>query len=192
MHPTRNICPHSPFRRLRTPYSTFLSGLFEGVLGVAAALALALFVLPSANYLSLATDLEICTAFAGAAVFFYLWFRDRCGTGLLMQPGHLPFVASQTLRGMLQSLPGLAPSPSPALSIWDSSLQSCSSPRLIPVSSRKGRSGTDPVCDPAPDARHSACHSRHRGHLPADTDDPPLLLCQRFDHRYGTQPRASR
>jgi len=71
----------------RDPVLTFLSGLFEGVLGVAAALALALFVLPSANYLSLATDLEICTAFAGAAVFFYLWFRDRCGTGLLYAAG---------------------------------------------------------------------------------------------------------
>jgi hypothetical protein len=64
-----------------------LSGLFGGFLGVAAALALALFIVPSGQYLSLCNYLQIITAFAGAAVFLWLYFRHGRGSGLLYAAG---------------------------------------------------------------------------------------------------------
>ena len=72
------------------PHDTTLSvisGLFGGFLGVAAALALALFVVPSRQYLSLSNYLQILTAFGGAVVFLYLYFRHGRGTGLLYAAG---------------------------------------------------------------------------------------------------------
>ncbi|MGD0535677.1 MAG: hypothetical protein ABR999_09615 [Methanoregula sp.] len=64
-----------------------LSGLFGGFLGVAAALALALFIVPSSQYLSFGNYLQIITAFTGAAVFLWLYFRHGRGTGLLYAAG---------------------------------------------------------------------------------------------------------
>jgi hypothetical protein len=64
-----------------------LSGLFGGFLGVAAALALALFIVPSGQYLSLSNYLQIIAAFAGAAAFLWLYFRHGRGSGLLYAAG---------------------------------------------------------------------------------------------------------
>ncbi|MGA2162016.1 MAG: hypothetical protein ABSG28_07480 [Methanoregula sp.] len=64
-----------------------LSGLFGVFLGVAAALALALFIVPSVQYLSLSNYLQIITAFAGAAAFLYLYFRYGRGIGWLYAVG---------------------------------------------------------------------------------------------------------
>jgi hypothetical protein len=64
-----------------------ISGIFEGILGVAAALALALLLFPSKQYVSLSNYLQILTAFAGAAVFCYLYLRHEGGPGLLWAAG---------------------------------------------------------------------------------------------------------
>lgn len=64
-----------------------LSGLFGGFLGVAAALVIALVVFPAGPYSSLCNYLQIITAFGGAAVFLWIWFRHGRGTGLLFAAG---------------------------------------------------------------------------------------------------------
>jgi hypothetical protein len=69
------------------PIPTVISGLFGGFLGVAAALALALLLIPSKQYLLLSNYLQIVTAFAGAAVFCYYYLRHGRGPGLLWAAG---------------------------------------------------------------------------------------------------------
>ncbi|MGB8220829.1 MAG: hypothetical protein WCE46_10655 [Methanoregula sp.] len=69
-----------------TPLSV-ISGFFGGFLGVAAALALALLLLPSKQYVSLSNYLQILAAFAGAAVFCYCYLRHEGGPGLLWAAG---------------------------------------------------------------------------------------------------------
>jgi hypothetical protein len=66
---------------------SLLSGLFGCFLGVAAALALAIFIVPTVRYLSLSNYLQIITAFAGAAALFSLYFRCGHITGLLYTAG---------------------------------------------------------------------------------------------------------
>jgi len=64
-----------------------ITGVFEAILGVAAALALALLLFPSQQYVSFSNYLQILTAFAGAAVFCYLYLRHEGGPGLLWAAG---------------------------------------------------------------------------------------------------------
>ena len=64
-----------------------ISGLFGGFLGVAAALALALIIIPSKQYVSLSNYLQILAAFAGAAAFCYCYLRHEGGPGLLWGAG---------------------------------------------------------------------------------------------------------
>jgi hypothetical protein len=64
-----------------------ISGLFGGFLGVAAALALALLLIPSKQYVSLSNYLQILAVFAGAAVFCYYYLRHEGEPGLLWAAG---------------------------------------------------------------------------------------------------------
>ena len=64
-----------------------ITGVFEAILGVAAALALALLLFPEKQFVSLSNYLQILTAFAGAAVFCYLSLRHGGGPGLLWAAG---------------------------------------------------------------------------------------------------------
>jgi len=70
-----------------TPTISVLFGLFLVFLGIAAALALAFFIVPSSQYLSVSNYLQIITAFTGSAVFLWLYFRHGRGTGLLYATG---------------------------------------------------------------------------------------------------------
>ncbi|WP_292370772.1 hypothetical protein [Methanoregula sp. UBA64] len=60
-----------------------ISGIFGGFCGIAAALALALLMFPSAQYVTLSNYLQILVAFAGAAVFCWYYLRHEAGSGFL-------------------------------------------------------------------------------------------------------------
>jgi hypothetical protein len=60
-----------------------ISGIFGGFCGIAAALALALLLFPSAQYVTLSNYLQILVAFTGAAVFCWYYLRHEAGSGLL-------------------------------------------------------------------------------------------------------------
>jgi hypothetical protein len=64
-----------------------ITGIFEAILGVTAALALALLFFSSQQYAALSNYLQIFTAFVGAAVFCYLCLRHEGGPGLLWAAG---------------------------------------------------------------------------------------------------------
>jgi len=64
-----------------------ISGLFGGFLGIAAALSLALVIVPSGQFLSLSNYLQILAAFSGAVVFCYYYLRHGGGPGLLWAAG---------------------------------------------------------------------------------------------------------
>jgi hypothetical protein len=60
-----------------------ISGIFGGFCGIAAALALALLLFPSAQYIAISNYLQILVAFIGAAVFCRYYLRHQGGTGFL-------------------------------------------------------------------------------------------------------------
>jgi len=64
-----------------------ITGIFEAILGVAAALALALLLFPTKQFVSISNYLQNLTAFAGAVVFCYLYLRHEGGPGLLWAAG---------------------------------------------------------------------------------------------------------
>jgi len=60
-----------------------ISGIFGGFCGIAAALALALLLFPSAQYTALSNYLQLLVAFMGAAVFCWYYLRHEAGPGFL-------------------------------------------------------------------------------------------------------------
>lgn len=67
----------------KDPVKSGISGIFGALLGIAVALALAVLIVPSQEYLTLSNDLQLIAAFAGAAAFLVLWFRYGRNTGML-------------------------------------------------------------------------------------------------------------
>ncbi|MDD4484178.1 MAG: hypothetical protein PHD55_07420 [Methanoregula sp.] len=62
---------------------SMLSGIFGGFLGIAVALALALLLFPSNQYLAVSNYLQILAAFSGAIVFCWYYLRHEAGSGFL-------------------------------------------------------------------------------------------------------------
>ncbi|MFA5331247.1 MAG: hypothetical protein WC342_02605 [Methanoregula sp.] len=64
-----------------------ISGLFGAFAGIAVALALALLIFPSPEYLAMSYYLQLVTAFAGAGAICLLYFRYGRNTGMLYGAG---------------------------------------------------------------------------------------------------------
>lgn len=90
-----------------------ISGIFGGFCGIAAALALALLLFPSAQYVTLSNYLQILVAFTGAAVFCWYYLHHEAGSGFLWAAAGFGFWGIVNAAWYVAALFGIGSSPFP-------------------------------------------------------------------------------